>query len=90
MKFLSVSPDARAAAMANAMTSQETSSRAMFYNPASMGWYQGTFDVSLGQTQWIADVTYNAASVAYNTPIGVFGLFWRDGGLRRSDGNHSD
>jgi len=74
MKFLSVSLDARSAAMADAVTSQIASSSAMFYNPASLGWFEGTLDASLGQTQWIADVTYNAAGIAYNTPIGVFGL----------------
>jgi len=74
MKFLSVSVGARATAMANAMTAQEGGSMAMFYNPATMGWYDGTFDVSFSRFQWISDVTYNAASGAYNTPIGVFGI----------------
>ncbi|MBD3275516.1 MAG: PorV/PorQ family protein [Candidatus Marinimicrobia bacterium] len=73
-KFLSMSLDARAAAMGDAMTSQMGASTAMFYNTAAMGWFDGTFDVSLGQVQWIGDITYNAASLAYNSPIGVFGL----------------
>jgi len=75
MKFLSVSLDARAASMADAMTAQEASSAAMFYNPAGMAYMSQQGDITLGQTQWIADVTYNMAGISYNTGIGVFGVF---------------
>ncbi len=53
MKFLSVSVDARAAAMADAMTAQRVSSSiAMFYNPAGMAYLDGTVDVSVGQLRY--------------------------------------
>ena len=74
-KFLAVSVDARAAAMGDAVTApQVASSSAMFYNPVGMARIDGTFHVALGQTQWIADITYNAISAAFRTPLGVFGL----------------
>jgi len=73
-KFLTVTTDAHAAGMGNAMTAQEMNSSAMFANPATMAWMPAQFSVGVGQTQWIADVTYNAGSAAYNTPVGVFGL----------------
>jgi hypothetical protein len=66
--------DARAAGMGNAMTAQQLSSSAMFYNPASMAFIENTVDVYLGQTNWIADVVYNAGSIAWNSPIGIIGL----------------
>lgn len=73
-KFLTISLDARAAAMADAMTAQEASSTALFYNPASMAWMEDRISVGLGMTQWIADVNYNSASAAFRTPFGVFGV----------------
>lgn len=73
-KFLTVSVDARAAAMGDAMTAQDVSSTGMFYNPASMARMTGTFDVGLNMTRWIADVDYSAVSFAYQSSIGVFGL----------------
>ena len=85
MKFLSVSVDPRGVAMGNAMTAIEHRSTAIFYNPAGMARIEGG-DVFLGQTQFIADINYNAASAAYNTPIGVFaisGVFVNYGDIER-------
>jgi len=73
-KFLSVSPDARAAAMGDAYSALKVGSSAMFYNPASMAYPTRKVQLSAGQIQWIADVTYNMGSVALNTDWGVFGL----------------
>jgi hypothetical protein len=73
-KFLTISTDARAASMGDAMTAMDISSTAMLYNPASMSGLNSRFSVGLNHTQWIADVTYNSATFAINTPIGVFGL----------------
>ncbi len=73
-KFLSVSPDARAAAMGDAYSALKVGSSAMFYNPASMAYLTRKFHLSAGQIKWIADVTYNMGSVALNTDWGVFGL----------------
>ena len=72
-KFLDISPDARAAALADAMTSLETrSSMAMFYNPAGMARLEGSFSAGFSITDWIADINYSAFSLAYNT--GRFGV----------------
>ena len=73
-KFLSVSPDARAAAMGDAYSALRVGSSAMFYNPASMAYLTRKFHLSAGQIKWIADVNYNMGSVALNTDWGVFGL----------------
>ena len=73
-KFLSVSPDTRAAGMSDAYTSQLASSTAMFFNPATMAYMPHNTHIAIGQVQWIADVTYNAASAAFMTRIGVFGV----------------
>ncbi len=85
MKFLSVSVDPRGASLGNAMTAVEQKSTAIFYNPAGMARIEGG-DVFLGQTQFIADISYNAASAAYRTPIGVFavsGVFVNYGDIER-------
>ena len=75
MKFLSVSVHARAAALADAMTAQEASSVAMFYNPAGMARMDRTFDVALGQTQWLAGTRYDMASAAFRPANGSYGVF---------------
>ncbi|NWF87860.1 MAG: PorV/PorQ family protein [Ignavibacteriaceae bacterium] len=75
MKFLNVSLDARATAFGDAITSLETNSSAMFYNPAGMARFEGIADVSLGQTKWIADITYYNASVAFAPFEGDYGVF---------------
>ncbi len=74
MKFLSVSIDARAAALASAMTAQEGSAASLFYNPAGIAQIENTSNIVLGQTQWIADVTYNMGGAAISTGVGVFGV----------------
>ena len=45
-KFLSVSPDARAAAMGDAYSALRIGSSAMFYNPASMAYPTRKFQLS--------------------------------------------
>ncbi len=77
MKFLNVSTDARNAGMANAITSTFGGSSAMFYNPAAMAEIDKFADVTLSQTNWIADINYIAASAAFqpfDTYMGVFGV----------------
>ena len=73
-KFLGVSPDARAAGMANAFSSIRSGATAMFYNTAAMAYYDRKFDVYGGQIQWIADVNYITGGVAFVTKFGVIGL----------------
>ena len=74
LKFLSVSADPRAAAMANAMTAIEGGSSTLFYNPAGMARLGSTADVMFGQTQWIADIDYNFGSIAYRPFGGRYGV----------------
>ncbi len=73
-KFLSVSPDARAAGMGDAYSAMKVGSTAMFYNPATMAYLDRKFHLATGQVKWIADVTYNMGSVGLRTNWGVFGL----------------
>ena len=78
LKFLSVSLDARASAMAEAVTSLHGNSASMFYNPAGMANMENYADISLGQTNWIADIDYLHASAAFqpfeNDNYGVIGI----------------
>lgn len=74
-KFLSASVDARATAMGGAVTSSTTgSSTAMFYNPASMARMGGDFSVGVGIMNYLVDIQYNAASVAYRPGGGNYGV----------------
>lgn len=78
MKFLSVSTSARAAAMGNAVTAlDDLGSMGALYNPATLANYDGTFDVNIGNVEWIADINYNALTLLYkpkNNHIGAFGF----------------
>ena len=73
MKFLSFSPDARAAALGDAFTAKTGGASSMFYNPAGMARLEG-MNVVVGQTQWIADISYSAVGFAYASNAGVFGV----------------
>ena len=75
-KFLSTSIDARAAALGGALTAEiDGSSVSMFYNPASMAGMDGSFHANLSQLQFISDINYNIASVAYRPGGGNYGVF---------------
>ena len=74
MKFLSVSLDPRAAGMGDAMTAVEGGAAMLFYNPAGMARLESAFNVSLGQTQWIAEIDYNLGSVAFRPFGGRYGV----------------
>ena len=80
MKFLSMSVDARAAAIGSAMTAQwQGSSTSMLYNPASMAFMPGSFHVGAGNLGFIADINYNQATAAFRPSggnLGVFGISW--------------
>ncbi len=77
MKFLTTSLDARATALGGAVTADETfsGSMALFYNPSAMARMDGQFSVGFGITQFIADINYNAFSVAYQPQGGNYGVF---------------
>lgn len=73
-QFLSVVSDARASAMAEAMTSLETGSSALFFNPAGMANLGGLVDISASDNQWIADIRHNTFSVALSPANGEYGV----------------
>lgn len=75
MKFLSISTDARTAAMGGASTAREGSSISMFYNPAGMASLTDAVHASFGHVQWIGNYSYNAGSVAYSPSEGLWGVF---------------
>lgn len=75
MQFLKVDVSPRAAAMAGAYTLVGYDASALFSNPAGIAKNPNKFDVFFSQTQWIADISYNAFGLAYNLKnLGTFGL----------------
>jgi hypothetical protein len=75
-KFLSLSVDARASALGGALTAgDQAGSVSMFYNPAGMASMEGVTDVAVMRTQFIADINYNAGSIAFRPADGVYGVF---------------
>ena len=73
-KFLSVISDARGAAMAEAMTSLQIGSSALFFNPAGMAGMSTFIDISGSTNKWIADITHTAFSLAINPFNGDYGV----------------
>lgn len=74
-KFLSVTSDARGAAMGEAMTTVMTGSSALFFNPAAMARLDKTFEATFSINKWIADINHNAFSIAYSPATGRYGVF---------------
>lgn len=75
MKFLSVAGDARPAAMADAVTSMEGNSESIFYNPASVARQESLFDLTFGNTSWIADIKYLNTALTFAPSEGKYGVF---------------
>jgi opacity protein-like surface antigen len=75
MKFLSASIDPKAAAMGNAVTTLELGAPSMFYNPAGMAGQDQLGHFAAGNMQWIADISYNQASVSLRPADGTYGTF---------------
>ncbi len=75
MKFLSISTDPRAAALGGAVTSLEGASVSLFQNPASMSRLEGFASLNLAQMQWLVDIKYNQASIAFAPSGGRYGVF---------------
>lgn len=74
MKYLSVSPSARASALSDAVTSVEMGAHAAFYNPATMAHIKGTYNASAGAVQWITDINHNSASLIFKPFEGRYGV----------------
>jgi hypothetical protein len=73
-QFLSVVSDARAAAMAEAMTSLQTNSSSLFFNPAGMSRMENFFDISVSSNQWIAEIKHYTLGVALSPFEGKYGV----------------
>jgi len=74
MKFLSVTTDPRAAALGDAVTSVESGSAAMFFNPSTMARVNSFSDVMLGRLNWIADINYTYGAAAFRPSGGTYGV----------------
>jgi Type IX secretion system protein PorV len=74
MKFLQVGTSARFAALSDAATAVEGNSSAMFFNPACMARQSTLTDVSVGRTEWIADINHTYGSVAFSPADGDYGV----------------
>ena len=73
-QFLSVVSDARAAAMADAVTSLQIGSSALFFNPAGMSNMKDFIDVSASNNQWIADIKHYTVGMAISPFKGDYGV----------------
>jgi hypothetical protein len=73
-QFLSVVSDARATAMAEAMTSLPFASSSLFFNPAGMAEMPNLVDVSVSNNQWIADINHYTLSLAFKPFDGDYGV----------------
>jgi hypothetical protein len=73
-QFLSVVSDARSAAMAEATTSLQTSSGALFSNPAGMAGMEKFFDITASVNQWIADIKHYTFGMALCPAKGDYGV----------------
>lgn len=73
-QFLSVVSDARASAMAEAMSSLQINSSALFFNPAGMAEMQNFLDITVSTNKWIADIQHNMASLAISPSKGRYGV----------------
>ena len=74
MKFLSVANSARVSGMGEAVTALEGKSVSMFFNPAGMARQSNLVDITLGQTQFIADINYMYGSASFAPFEGNYGV----------------
>jgi hypothetical protein len=74
-QFLSIHPDARGAAMGEALTAVPGYSISVFYNPANISFIEAGLDFSLNQNQWIFDINHYSGSFAFRPWQGRYGVF---------------
>ena len=76
-QFLSVSSDARAGGMADAMTTLTNGSASLFFNPAGLSKQTSLMNMNFSSNNWIADIKHDAFSISIapnKSRYGVFGL----------------
>ena len=74
-QFLSVSSDARAGGMADAMTTMHGNSVSLFFNPAGLSRQSEIFDINFSVNNWIADIKHDAVSLSISPKNGQYGVF---------------
>jgi hypothetical protein len=75
MKFLEIGLSPAAEGLGGAATALDLGAASMFYNPAGLANPVGSHgDAFVAQTQWVADVTINAAAASYVTPWVTVGV----------------
>lgn len=74
-QFLSVISDARAAALAGSVTSLETQSSSLFFNPATMSLDTNFINISFSLNNWIADIKHQNFSLSISPADGLYGVF---------------
>ncbi len=72
--FLSVSSDARAGALGDAVNTMTGYSGALFHNPATMADIPTTFNANFNINNWIADIKYISAGVVVAPFGGNYGV----------------
>ena len=75
LQFLSVVSDAKAVAMAEAVTSIDMGSSSLFFNPAGMAEMETFFEMSGSANKWIADINHYTFSMAIKPENGEYGVF---------------
>lgn len=75
MKFLSVSPSAKASAMSDAVTAVDMGAYGAYYNPATLANTDQSLLVSAGAVQWITDINHSSLSMVYKHGDGKLGVF---------------
>jgi hypothetical protein len=74
MKFLSISTDARAAALGDAFTALDGGAASLMYNPAGIARQSMLAEVSFGQVEWLADIKHSYATLAISPANGEYGV----------------
>jgi hypothetical protein len=72
--FLSISSDARASAMGDAVNSLSGYSGALFHNPATMAEMPTFFNSTFSINNWIADIQYLSLSMVFSPFSGEYGV----------------
>lgn len=73
--FLSVSTDAKASGMGEAVTTNNSIETSMYFNPAGLAEMTSKIYAGVSQMEWIADIKYFSASAAYSPFEGKYGVF---------------
>jgi hypothetical protein len=73
-QFLSVVSDARAAAMAEAVTSLQFGCASLFFNPSGMANMTEFIELSASHNQWFADITHYTFNLAISPASGKYGV----------------